>query len=245
MTGIYELINRWNSPEGRPHKGSLIDWDAYGKDGEEPPDNIGCMCAQGQALHLLAGWTPARLRSAQLMAADRATARLFNISHAHAVLLRQVNDDVDGAPAVVLTHPEKILGDQAPAVLAFWLYLETMTTRRWKAAIAAWRAAGNAVWIAAVSAAGRSAVAADWGNAGSAAAIAAISTDALAAAIGAGNPARSAKESASAASNEIQGARIMREQGAPFFFLPMFGFATPEDIPPLPDNYGIAGIETE
>lgn len=35
------------------------------------------------------------------------------------------------------------------------------------------------------------------------------------------------------------GARLMRERGQPFFFLPIFGFATPEEVPPLPDDYGI------
>jgi hypothetical protein len=32
------------------------------------------------------------------------------------------------------------------------------------------------------------------------------------------------------ATNEIQGARILRERGQPFTFLPMFGFADPEAI---------------
>lgn len=42
------------------------------------------------------------------------------------------------------------------------------------------------------------------------------------------------------ACSEIQGARIVREKGQPFFFLPMFGFADPESIPPLPRDYGEA-----
>jgi hypothetical protein len=33
------------------------------------------------------------------------------------------------------------------------------------------------------------------------------------------------------ACSEIQGAKLMRERGQPFFFLPLFGFATPEEIP--------------
>lgn len=37
---------------------------------------------------------------------------------------------------------------------------------------------------------------------------------------------------------EIQGARIMREKGQAFYFLPLFGFADPESIPTLPANYG-------
>jgi hypothetical protein len=33
------------------------------------------------------------------------------------------------------------------------------------------------------------------------------------------------------AANEIQGAAVMRERGHSFYFLPMFGFVSPEDIP--------------
>jgi hypothetical protein len=51
--------------------------------------------------------------------------------------LRSVNDSVDGAPSIVLTNPEKILGDQAHIVLAFWLHLDGMTEKDWAAARAA------------------------------------------------------------------------------------------------------------
>jgi hypothetical protein len=44
------------------------------------------------------------------------------------------------------------------------------------------------------------------------------------------NVARAAARAAAVATNEIQGAAIMRERGQPFIFLPMFGFATPEEI---------------
>jgi len=37
---------------------------------------------------------------------------------------------------------------------------------------------------------------------------------------------------------EIQGAEIMRRDGKPFYFLPSFGFASPDDIPARPANYG-------
>ena len=40
---IEQLIARWDSADGKPYKGSLIDWSAY----QEDPTNIGCMCAQG------------------------------------------------------------------------------------------------------------------------------------------------------------------------------------------------------
>lgn len=58
MTTITDIITRWDAGEGKPYRGHLIDWDAYKAD----HDNIGCMCAQGQVLHLLGGWEPEQLR---------------------------------------------------------------------------------------------------------------------------------------------------------------------------------------
>ena len=40
-----------------------------------------------------------------------------------------------------------------------------------------------------------------------------------------------AARAAARATNEIQGASVMRAKGRPFYFLPMFGFANPEAIP--------------
>jgi hypothetical protein len=209
---LSKLLERWDSGEGKPYKGSLIDWPAY----EADKTNIGCMCAQGQVLHLLGGWTPDRLSKTEQEKADKATAKLLNISIAHSILLRSINDKADGAPSVVLTHPEKILGDQARIVLAFWLHLDGMKANDWKKADAARAAAGaaagaaaaDAAWAAARAAAGAAAGAAAW--------------------------------AAAYACCEIQGARIMREKRQSFFFLPMFGFADPESIPPLPADYGVS-----
>jgi len=47
-----------------------------------------------------------------------------------------------------------------------------------------------------------------------------------------------AARDAANASSEIQGAHLLRERGKPFFFLPAFGFASPDDIPARPANYG-------
>ena len=185
MAELAELLQRWNSNEGKPYKRRLIDFDAF----ESDPQNIGCMCAQGQVLHLIGGWSAKRLRDSDQEKADKATAKLLNISVAHSILLRSINDNADGAPSVVLTHPEKILGDQARIVLAFWLHLDRMKAKDWSAA---WSAAGSAAW------------------------------------------------SAEDACSEIQGASILREQGRDFHFLPHFGFANPEAIPPLPADYGVS-----
>ena len=223
MTTLTELINRWNTDEGKPYKGILIDMDAYNED----PTNPGCMCAQGQAMHLIGGWTPERLNFLGQSDADIETAKLLGISRAHAVLLRITNDKADGAPAVVLTDPGAILGDQWSKLLDFWWHLDGMSAAARAAASAAARdaardAAEDAAWYAAEDAAVDAA------------------RDAAGAAAGgaAGGAARTAAWDAAGASNEIQGAEILRRNGKPFFFLPIFGFASPDEIPARPANYG-------
>jgi len=220
MAELQELIDRWNTDEGRPFKGSLIDWDSYGGDGQEPPENLGCMCAQGQVLHVVAGWEPERIRDTDQAKADKEVAKLLNISTAHAILLRQVNDSIDGAPSIVLTDPGKVLGDQWSKLLDFWWVMDQLDAAKWREVATAWDAAWNAAWDAARDAAG----AAAWDAARDAA------WDAAGAAAG-------------AAAWEIQGGEIYRNAGRPFFFLPMFGFQTPDDIPVRPANYGEAGHE--
>ena len=206
---INQLVARWSEPDGIPFKGSLISDD-------------GCMCAQGQALHYVGGWDADRLRDVDQDDADRETARLLGVSTAHAVLLRKINDGQPGAPSVVLTNPEQVLGDQADIVLAFWRHLDRMTLAQWIAARdaagatiaagAAWSAAGDAAWDAARDAARATAGSAAWGAARDAA----------------GDAAGYAARVAGWATNEIQGAAVMGAKGQAFFFLPLFGFADPE-----------------
>ena len=190
---IETLIAKWAEPDGIPFKGDLISAD-------------GCMCAQGQALHYVGGWSPDRLRRVEQAEADRETARLLDISVTHAVLLRRVNDSRPGAPSVVLTDPARVLGDQAETVLAFWRHLDRMTAEQWTAA-------GDAAWDAARAAVRAARARAAAGDAATVAAGDAVRTVA-----------------AGYATNEIQGARILRERGQPFTFLPMFGFADPEAV---------------
>ena len=185
MNNINKLIARWNTDEGKPYKGSLIDMHSY----EE--GNLSCMCAQGQVLHVVGGWDAMMLKNTKQAEADKATAKLLNISRAHAVLLRNTNDKIDGAPAIVLTDPAKVIGDQWSKLLDFWWYMDTLDVAGWRKA-AAWDAAGDAAWAA-----------------------------------------------AGAASSEIQGAEILKRDGKPFFFLPMFGFASPDEIPARPADYGV------
>lgn len=190
---IQTLVARWSEPGGIPFKGLLISDD-------------GCMCAQGQALHYVGGWDADRLRDVGQDDADRETAKLLGISISHAVLLRRINDNQPGAPSVVLTNPEQVLGDQAHIVLAFWRHLDRMTPAQWKAAGGA---AGGADWEVA------------WAVAKTAGSVAhdtawAASYGACGAAVG--------------ATNEIQGAAVMRAKGQAFYFLPLFGFADPEAV---------------
>jgi len=196
------LLDYW--PGNIPFKGRLVS------------DDGSCMCAQGQALHFLGNLTVDELRKISQAAADSRVAELFGISVAHSVLLRIVNDSQEGAPSSVIRNPEQVLGDQAQIVLAFWRHLDRMTP-------AAWASAGAAAREAAWAAAGAAAWAADWAAARAAAREAA------------GEAAREAAAwattwAAAGASNEIQGAAVMRAKGLPFFFLPLFGFSDPEAV---------------
>ena len=174
---VEELLDYW--PGNIPFKGSLVS------------DDGSCMCAQGQALHFLGNLTVNELRNISQITADKQVAKLLDISVAHSVLLRIVNDNQEGAPSCVIRNPAQILGDQAHIVLAFWRHLDCMTpAARDAARDAAGEAAGEAARLAAWDA--------DW--------------------------------DAAWASNEIQGAAVMRAKGLPFFFLPLFGFSDPEAV---------------
>ena len=201
---ITDLLDRWNNDEGKPYKGCLIDVKAYDPD---HPNNIGCMCAQGQVLNIIGGWGFDKLNNSAQSDADTEVAKLLNISRAHSILLRQINDSVSGAPSTVLTSPVDVLGDQWSKILDFFVYLDGMDR-------AAWNASRDAAWNASRGAAG----AAAW-NASRAAA-------------------RNAARDTALATNEIQGAETIRAEGKEFFFLPLFGFPTPDYIPARGADYG-------
>ncbi len=218
MATLAELLERWDSPEGHPYKGELIDWAAY----EADPTNIGCMCAQGQVLHLVAGWEPERISEVEQDEADAEVANLLNISRAHAILLRSINDKADGAPSIVLTDPGKVIGSEWSKLLDFWWHMDQMNDSDWDGARdVAGYAVGAAAWAAARDVAGH----ASWTAARDAARDAACAWAA-------------AGDAAGYACDEIQGAHLLRERGKPSFFLPLFGFANPEAIPARPADYG-------
>ena len=209
-TTIEELLDYW--PGNIPFKGRLVSEDGS------------CMCAQGQALHFIGGLTVEELRNVNQVEADRRVAELFGISLTHSVLLRIINDKQEGAPSSVIRNPEQILGDQAQVVLAFWRHLDHMTPA---VVSAAWEVVKGAAKGAAarqmVKGAAREAALAAAGEAAREAAMRAAWEAAM----------RAAEEvawEAACASNEIQGAAVMRKRNQPFFFLPLFGFANPEAV---------------
>jgi len=111
------------------------------------------MCAQGQALYKIGGYTEDQLRTTEQSKADREVARLLGISVAHSVLLRLINDGQPGAPSDVLTSPEKYLGPNYETVLIFWRVMDGLTENQWKEVARRYRAldpaAANAAWMAA------------------------------------------------------------------------------------------------
>ena len=212
-TTVDELLDYW--PGHIPFKGALVSEDGS------------CMCAQGQALHFLAGLSVGQLRDIEQNEADRQVAEIFGISRTHAVLLRIVNDRQEGAPSSVIRNPEQVLGDQAQTVITFWRHLDRMTPAAREAAGGAAReAAREAAWEAAREAAREAA----GGAAREAAREAAWEAAWGAAGEAAGEAAREAAWEAAWATNEIQGAAVMRAKNQPFFFLPLFGFADPEAV---------------
>ena len=204
---IDELLDYW--PGNIPFKKKLVS------------DDGSCMCAQGQALHFLGGLTVDELRVINQRDADLQVAKLFGISLAHSILLRNINDNREGAPSCVIRNPEQVLGDQAQTVLAFWRHLDRMTPAdkeavrkaaravslsRAAAGAAAWNVVGAAAWEAAGAAVG--------------ATVGATAGAAAGATAGA----------AAGATSEIQGASFIRANNQPFVFLPLFRFSNPESV---------------
>jgi hypothetical protein len=146
------LLEFWKHPRNIPFKGVLISDDSLNlNEGEEPAT---CMCAQGQALYMVGGYTEEDLRNIEQKEADKEVARLLGISVAHSVLLRQINDGQPGAPSDVLTNPEKYLGKNYETVLNFWWTMDSLTETQWNEVARRYRALDPAAWDAAWSAAG-------------------------------------------------------------------------------------------
>ena len=203
-TTVEELLDYWLG--NIPFKGSLVSHDGS------------CMSAQGQALHFLDGMSAEDLRNLSQEKADKRVAELFGISRAHAVLLRLVNYRQDGAPACVIRNPEKVIGDQAHIVLAFWRHLDRISFKDCNARASTWASAAASARASAAASAGDS----SRDRAGASAGASARASK--------GASAWDSAWASAGATNEIQGAAVMRAKGFPFFFLPLFGFADPEAV---------------
>jgi hypothetical protein len=165
-----EIVSYWETQRDIPFKGQLIDKDDNG--------NV-CMCAQGQALHIVGGYTEKQLFEMGTNISDKETARILGISLTHSIFLRVINDKCEGSPQEVLSNPAKYLGPNWEDVLNFWIYLDTLSNKEKDeiesryfvldehvhdyAIDAAWNAAAevvgrefrNAAWRAAITATGR------------------------------------------------------------------------------------------
>lgn len=148
QVSIPDVVARWDDPATRPlFKGQLI-------------DENGCCCAQGDILRTYCGWDDIALYNGRgnQTEVDKEIADALGISLFQSVLLRVVNDRHDGCPQDVLRAPERVLGGQAPCLLAFGRHLDHMSYAAWEAAgEAARKAAGEAAWEAAREAAGEAA----------------------------------------------------------------------------------------
>jgi hypothetical protein len=212
----------------RPFSGSLI----------APPGDAGkaeCeFCAQGIILHAL-GMSDDDLRSMLQTRADAEVAKAIGISRVESVLLRKVNDSGPGLPQAVLDLSDagigSVIGGEWRLLVSFWRHLGTLGEADWISACtaagnAACTAAGNAACTAACTAAGNAACTAactaSWNAAWDAACTAACTASWNAA----WDAAYTAAWNAAGASSEIQG----RSKLKAFYFLPFFGFKTPENI---------------
>lgn len=227
---LAELFEYWDSDEGKPYKGQLIDYDTYttggiwGEDGKK--GSIGCMCAQGQVLHVVGGWSAAKLNDVFQDEADRAVTKLLNISKSHAILLREINDQVNGAPGIVLNDPFQVLGENWSKVLDFWWYLDKMLSRQQKSVSTKfckisrkWQEASyvNGAYVDGPYNIVRNRT---YSNV--------FAKNTFFATVRAGMD------------NEIsEGAAVEICAGdLPLNYLPIFGFDSIDDIPPRPENYG-------
>ncbi len=129
---IAAITEYWQRPDVRPMTGNLIKLpDGFDRTGDTPPPPS-CMCAQGQSLHYLFGMSVDDLLALGQGDADKKIASLFGISRAHAVLLRNVNDTLLGAPGSVLTNPHAhITQPHSYAVLCLWHFMDTLDYDKW------------------------------------------------------------------------------------------------------------------
>jgi hypothetical protein len=124
VSSLQGLVNSWLDGTNIPYKGGRL----YNPDLPEAKDNpLSCMCAQAQALWLFDDRDTTFLSHMNQGSADREFASLFNISRAHSILVRYVNDSptYDNKDlAYTLTNPGHMLGPNWSKLLDFWWFLE-------------------------------------------------------------------------------------------------------------------------
>lgn len=222
MNSITELLASWETAEGEPLKGDLIDISRYKR------GDLSCMCAQGQLLYVVGKWSAERLTCTSQGKADTAVARLLNISRGHAILLRKINDQEEGSPALVLTDPSRIIGRAWNTMLDFWWYLDELEQGKYELTdelsdnLEAFKAASNAARYAT-----------GWSVCWS------ISRQVVKATTNE----EVVLHVVSGATWELLGARTLRELNLPFVFLPMLGFESPEALPARPVDYGTINLK--
>jgi hypothetical protein len=113
-----KIVSYWKNSRVIPFKRKLISKDDNG--------NV-CMCAQGQVLHIVGGYTEKQLFEMETNISDKETARILGISLSHSVFLRMINDTCEGSPQDVLSNPAKYLGPNWEDVLNFWIYIVTLS----------------------------------------------------------------------------------------------------------------------
>jgi hypothetical protein len=240
MTDIQDIIKGWQTGELQPCKDILLDCDAY----NNGASLLSCLCAQGQILHLIGGFKPEDFDYIEQEEVDEKVATILNISRAHSVLLRQINDNRGDPCFVVLTNPAEVLGNQWSKLLDFWWMLDNYSKDDWvrvkKAHNEAWTATTEedlieiqiAIKTAVRIAAGWDAEEAAWDATASAV------YDMLPYARHEREMRKMVKRAGALASAEIQSYAQLTQENQKPFFLPMFGINTLDDIPPRPANYG-------
>jgi hypothetical protein len=139
-----KIVSYWETQRVIPCKGKLISKDDNG--------NV-CMCAQGQALHIVGGYTEKQLFEMGTNISDKETARILGISLAHSILLRLINDKCKGSPQEVLSNPAKYLGPNLEQVLELWKYIDTLSEQEREELNDCYLALDNIVRVSAIIAA--------------------------------------------------------------------------------------------
>lgn len=124
-TAIETMLKFWEDPRNTPTVKGFFIKDDPPKEGEPI---TACMCAQGQVLHIIGGYSPEALKEIEVHEGEQEVAKLLGISLTHSILIQMVNDRRDDPSPEVLSNPEKFLGENYQKVLDFWVAIDQLTT---------------------------------------------------------------------------------------------------------------------